>query len=458
MLSKHSSLVELLEMPQLMENCVKNNNYEEAVKLYDCVSRIKSKYAHHNPDVQLLMDVSGDMEKMKESLIQQLLKELKENLQLPSCLKIISYLRRLQKYSETELKIKFLTIRNSYIEQLISDVPKTPPVFHLMKIIEVNRINLFDVTTQFRAVFSSGSHDPLDFGKLAADHHPRQDFSEASILTSWFIFRINQFLDILQSDLTACIESDPYYAFDSIIDPSFYFGLSMSRIGADIRPRLAVIFTEMSLRRFKMTVDKATVGFESSIGPCLKLENMRMILKTTRDDETSVSALTPPKPLLDYPCLASYLNGIITSFNEIRLVIPVNQSPAVSDILNDSLKRAAGAIITYFKTVGDGITSKNHMMDFTSQFFLCLIPHVETCFNSLFPPATIAKGLGLSLLEYNRLLSLISSDGLSFYTGVDSHGLKQLLKDYLSHDDSGVTTVEPDEEPLDEQKSHGTQS
>lgn len=54
--------------------------------------------------------VANDVEMIQESMLNQLLKELNGNVQLPGCIKIISYLRRMNKFTESELRIKFLIV------------------------------------------------------------------------------------------------------------------------------------------------------------------------------------------------------------------------------------------------------------------------------------------------------------------------------------------------------------
>lgn len=46
MLSKHPQILEVLEIPQLMDTCVRNNYYEEALQLYSYVQKLNRRFGN----------------------------------------------------------------------------------------------------------------------------------------------------------------------------------------------------------------------------------------------------------------------------------------------------------------------------------------------------------------------------------------------------------------------------
>lgn len=59
------------------------------------------------------------------TMLVQLLAQLKTDLQLPKCLQVIGYLRRMQAFSNQELKLKFLQARDCWLNNLLAAIPNS---------------------------------------------------------------------------------------------------------------------------------------------------------------------------------------------------------------------------------------------------------------------------------------------------------------------------------------------
>lgn len=114
-------------------------------------------------------------------MLHQLLNQLRQELSLPKCLQIVTHLRHMEIFNEAELRLKFLQARNMWLQECLKNIPNNDrkfvcsynflndhncmvfiaASFHLNKTIEVTRVNLFTVVTQYRAIFNDDEHSPL---------------------------------------------------------------------------------------------------------------------------------------------------------------------------------------------------------------------------------------------------------------------------------------------------------
>lgn len=55
----------------------------------------------------------------------RLIAQLRTDLQLPKCLEIVGLIRRMEVFSDAELRLKFLQGRDSWFQSLLASVPKS---------------------------------------------------------------------------------------------------------------------------------------------------------------------------------------------------------------------------------------------------------------------------------------------------------------------------------------------
>lgn len=81
-------------------------------------------------------------------------KNLKGNIKVHQCMENISYLRRLEVFSDTEFRIIFLKSRDSWLQSQRSRLSTKNAYSYLSKLIDLTRDHLYEVITQYKIIFS----------------------------------------------------------------------------------------------------------------------------------------------------------------------------------------------------------------------------------------------------------------------------------------------------------------
>lgn len=384
-LSKHTQLLEVLEVPQVMETCVRNSYYEEALELKAHVRRLGRKHGHIAIVKAIVSDVEGSMELM----LTQLLQQLRGSIQLPSCLKVVGFLKRMAVFSDTELRLRFLQARDAWLTGVLQAIPSDDAYHHITKTIEASRVHLFDIVTQYRAIFPDD-----DSVRAAVVGGNQTEAVEGALFYSWVNEKIWQFLHVLEADLTRGVGG----RLDSLLGQCMYFGLSFSRIGADFRCLISPVFVRVIATSFRRALREAKHHFHDAMKHFTLLSALQELSSslphTALPPTTTLTpSLAPPPSLLHYPPLASLTNALIHAFNDLRQCAPLCLGPEAAQEISRLLESTVHDIGEFHRVEHASFSEK----EFKAYHQLCrvivteFLPFVKRCFDNLFHDSSVEQ-------------------------------------------------------------------
>ncbi|KAF2287045.1 hypothetical protein GH714_037154 [Hevea brasiliensis] len=365
LLANHSALLDLLEIPQLMDTCVRNGNYDEALDLEAFVCKLSTMH----PKLPVIQALAAEVRHTTQSLLSQLLQKLRSNIQLPECLRIIGYLCRIGVFSEYEMRLQFLKCREAWLTGILEDLDQRNAYEYLKGMINCHRMHLFDVVNQYRAIFAddtSGSEENYDGG----------------LLFSWAMHQITTHLKTLKVMLPKITEGG---SLSNILDQCMYCAMGLCWVGLDFRGLLPSLFEEAVLNLFSKNMSTAVENFQ------LVLDSHRWVplptigFPTNSLGEENQEDVTPPSYLMEHPPLAVFVNGVSAAMNELRPCAPLSLKFVLAQELIKGLKAVSDSLLRYNATRMLRENESGLFFSLCRSFIEVAYPHCATCFDRCYP-------------------------------------------------------------------------
>ncbi|TPP64609.1 Conserved oligomeric Golgi complex subunit 8 [Fasciola gigantica] len=423
-LDKHTQLLELLELPQLMETCVHNGHFDDAIAILSFAKKLVSKHGTALPTLRM---IGSQVEAVGSQLVHHLCNQLRSPISLPACIKVVVFLRRTGVFTEPELRLKFLQARNSCLDTQLITSFNTPRIgesghkdtsdfkggfrspfsrtsyeayWRATRRIEVTRVQLFDIATQYRTIFTeeealhlrglrSGiatsmgkagqlSSSSLRFSPDAFEDRPQK--LGYTLFHAWLIYQITGFLNSIAADLSQMVHQ-PLWNVQEVLDhwaPSaavsgsgigstadagdldletlftqlqsltsqtMYFGRSFTRIGCDFRPHLVDVLNNAILSFVQAYLENVVTEFSIALGHLLwKMPDSTVEAKSNESD-----SVTNVDQLLGYPPLVLLYNRFAALYNGLRVCCPLGLRSRLIILVTVGLKSAASRIVSVYR-------------------------------------------------------------------------------------------------------------
>mmetsp|Transcript_23864 Transcript_23864/g.56345 ORF Transcript_23864/g.56345 Transcript_23864/m.56345 type:complete len:607 (+) Transcript_23864:70-1890(+) len=389
-LLQHSSLLELLELPSLMDACVRSNLYEEALSIAAFANTLERRHTERNP---VVMKVISQVRSRQSDLRRYLLHSLKNPVTMPECLEIVTALRRLNSIDlerqsasessnlervhaamELSLQVDFLEARDAWLDQPLSSNSNLPggaaaggvgtakksiqlhrssSSEQLLDTIERYRTRMFEIATQFNAIFRARS--PSLSGGAGRGG---QQASSISLLSMWATRRVNSFLRIVKLQLSNSINDSA--SLRDALDACVFFSGSLGRLGADFTSQLPPLFEQKMLTLVVHHWSEGMAQFAETLKICrdagvaTPLISSAVPSDSNNDADSSsdtASSTAPPRQLMAIPPMGRLVNAFLTGLNELRRCLMPGIFSKLRSTLEESLLELKNILHTNERSV-----------------------------------------------------------------------------------------------------------
>ncbi|KAK9826903.1 hypothetical protein WJX81_007598 [Elliptochloris bilobata] len=386
---QQGALLELLEVPQLLDACARGGAIEEALDLRAFVARASLLH----PDLQVVRGLVAEVEAASTAMLEALLARLRAAVQLPECLRIVGHLRRLAVFPEAELRRRFLQCREEWLAELVAELDERSVYDYLKRLTDVHRLQLFDVVMQYRAIFADDAL-PAD-GSTAGGGGDGAGAGDGGALFSWAEHRVVAYLEALRRALPRVGEGG---ALASVLEHCMYCGMSLGRVGLDFRGLLPPLFEAAALGLFRSSVQVAVDAFAavldthkwvalSSGGPRTRRGAAAAQPPNPNPADAARGEAAPPYALMDHAPMATLTNGLLGAMNELRHCAPLALAAPCAQTLQDALTAAVAAMAHYQATrpLGSGEAAQAGAAAEALVSIVC--PYAVACLGRIFPGA-----------------------------------------------------------------------
>ncbi|EJD03485.1 Dor1-domain-containing protein [Fomitiporia mediterranea MF3/22] len=354
-LSAHDALIDILDVPQLIDTCVRSSYYQEAMDLAAHASRL----AQSLPDVPIVQDVNAEASHSMRLMLAQLLARLREPAKLPALFKAVSFLRKMCVLEEKELALVFLTSRLVNLNAMVEGIEKerTDHARYVRKYVDVWREGVSDVITQYTTIFLERAPTSSDSNAAERTHELRY------LLSALTHHQVSSLLTILRTHLSHITDAT---SLSALLTQLTHCGAALARSGLDFRSLLPPLFEHAVQVRFSTSLEAATDAFIMTLSDAKKYRRQPSNVLCTpaaassppEDVIVPEQLHVPPHILASYPPLAIYTNAILTALNSLRLLAPSSLLTTLLSTMADALTRASSEFLQYSQSAVETATTE----------------------------------------------------------------------------------------------------
>jgi hypothetical protein len=346
MLEQQVPLLELLQLPRLMDQCVRNELFEEALELEQYARSLLER----NPKVALLHELVGEMAGSVETVHHRLLELLQGRLDLPTCMTVVRLLRRIARLDAHSLRAQFLHRRSAWFESEMraqtagrgagahvqpsqAEAMRAAPYEFVMRLLQCHRESLLSIIAQYRACFPEGEGYGDGDGDGDGDGHAKAADDGNGLLYFWVSHRTAILVRAIR-DVVALLRD--CLMLSTVLRECLSLGASLARAGVDFRGLLPSVFEERVLAIVEGHLAPAPAEFADALARRPWVMDAAALAR---------SALPTDNPLLAHPPVAILANRFIAALNELRHCALLTLRARVAAAMERTLLDAAAKLL-----------------------------------------------------------------------------------------------------------------
>lgn len=363
---------QLISLPKMMDDCVRDGQYESAYMLTKFGLDLTRNRLTEKPIVKV---VAENLMESRHKLLDELFNKFAFSIDLATSIKVISSIKQIPFVTNVQMKVSLLQYRDLYLDKLLANIIEDQDFY--MKMIDIFRDCIHDTIVLYISVFPervvSRKNEKIKWEQWNKG-------SQTFLLHSWALHNIDRMFDNLNN-----IEKNK-----SLIDiEAIYMKLvscasSFARIGLDFRNTVADKFSQIMIKYTFHNIDTCTVKLTSAT----KLNIINV-------DENYENAT---KPLVESEFLAVHLNNLKTNWSLYRWDDGTVYANEIVAILNDMrhflLPSNLNSIIMVLKNsfrqifewldnfIGEEYRNNEPLAEV--MFIKEVIPYIEACLKKIF--------------------------------------------------------------------------
>ncbi|KAK8794649.1 hypothetical protein WA158_001630 [Blastocystis sp. Blastoise] len=431
----HTQLLELLEMPQLMDTCVKNGLHDEALILLSQSRKLTSIHkikenegenASKDPGqgaAHLLYKIWTEMEQVACNQKIILWEELEGELLLQRAMTVVRLLTKISeclrpfnaeeypKYmlnEERTIRQQFLLARTEYFNKKLSIYSKFDSGLFLKEYIDLCRELWLNTLTQYISIFmtndASSISSPIDAVSIIESNTPSSPSSLESPMETvsenslerivpstcdiaydaheWFLIQIDTFVETLNMYMFKITSGTVML---QVMKQGLYLCDSISSIHCDFRGILIHFSDSLSSPSFWSKPIYTTNLY--------RLKDPYTFNKYYLNSADYFNMI-PPDYLMEIPILAKLFNDFLSSFNELRYCAIKGQGPNICSSITGHCITICSSFVNcqqMLKTIlvprssSEGVISiQDHYSIIVIQFYATILPLINIYLQKLF--------------------------------------------------------------------------